>query len=77
MHCKYFGSSAFDREFIIVRLIGSVRDLRSRLELVTTAADATDAADAAEVVSRIAAPTPPSTRARGQEDDGSYTNSLK
>ncbi len=40
------------------------------------AADATFATDAAEVVSRTAAPTPPSTRAGGQ-DDGSYTNSLK
>ena len=43
------------------------------LELVTDAAAATAAT---EVVSRTAAPTPPSTRAGGQ-DDGSYTNSLK
>ena len=47
-----------------------------KMELVTFATDATDAADATEVVSRTAAPTPPSTRAGGQ-DDGSYTNSLK
>ena len=33
-------------------------------------------ADSAETVSATAAPTPPTTRAGGQ-DDGSYTNSLK
>ncbi len=48
----------------------------SLLEHATGATGATGAMGTSEVVSRTAARSPPPTRA-GDQDDGSYTNSLK
>ncbi len=68
-------------DFEVRREVASsrLRRLRIRsafLELVTAAADAAEPAGEGEVVSRPAARIPHPTRA-GDQDDGSYTNSLK
>ena len=54
----------------------SLNNPPSLFALLEHATGSTGSAGSPEMVSRTAARSPPSTRARGQ-DDGSYTNSLK